>query len=77
MMISSFLSPALCRRFEMGLLLSVSLVALAAATIASCLSFDMVHLLLPRLVTGLASGGDYRHWRKLDHRRRGGKTGQP
>lgn len=56
MMISSFLSPALCRRFEMGLLLSVSLVALAAATIASCLSFDMVHLLLPRLVTGLASG---------------------
>lgn len=56
MMISSFLSPALCRRFEMGLLLSVSLVALAAATIASCLSFDMLHLLLPRLVTGLASG---------------------
>ena len=56
MMISSFLSPALCRRFEMGLLLSVSLMALAAATIASCLSFDMVHLLLPRLVTGLASG---------------------
>ncbi|MFH2503933.1 MFS transporter [Klebsiella indica] len=56
MMLSSFLSPALCRRFEMGTLLSVSLVALALATIASCLALSLAHLLLPRLVTGLASG---------------------
>ncbi|WEF30031.1 MFS transporter [Klebsiella aerogenes] len=56
MMLSSFLSPALCRRFEMGTLLSVSLILLALATIASCLTTDMAMLLAPRLLTGLASG---------------------
>ncbi|VAS24695.1 major facilitator family transporter [Klebsiella pneumoniae] len=38
MMISSFLSPALCRRVEMGVLLSGSLILLALATIASCMT---------------------------------------
>ncbi|EMO2287073.1 MFS transporter [Klebsiella variicola] len=56
MMISSFLSPALCRRVEMGVLLSGSLILLALATIASCITTDMTLLLLPRLLTGLASG---------------------
>ncbi len=56
MMISSFLSPALCRRVEMGVLLSGSLILLALATIASCMTTDMTLLLLPRLLTGLASG---------------------
>lgn len=56
MMLSSFLSPALCRRFEMGALLSVSLILLALATIASCMTTDMTLLLVPRLLTGLASG---------------------
>ncbi|HID5656940.1 TPA: MFS transporter, partial [Klebsiella pneumoniae] len=54
--ISSFLSPALCRRVEMGVLLSGSLILLALATIASCMTTDMTLLLLPRLLTGLASG---------------------
>lgn len=49
MMISSFLSPALCRRVEMGVLLSGSLILLALATIASCMTTDMTLLLLPRL----------------------------
>lgn len=56
MMISSFLSPALCRRVEMGVLLSGSLILLTLATIASCMTTDMTLLLLPRLLTGLASG---------------------
>ena len=56
MMISSFLSPALCRRVEMGVLLSGSLILLALATIASCMTTDMTLLLLPRLLTGLAHG---------------------
>ena len=56
MMISSFLSPALCRRVEMGVLLSGSLILLALAIIASCMTTDMTLLLLPRLLTGLASG---------------------
>ena len=56
MMISSFLSPSLCRRVEMGVLLSGSLILLALATIASCMTTDMTLLLLPRLLTGLASG---------------------
>ncbi|MDJ1657253.1 YbfB/YjiJ family MFS transporter, partial [Raoultella sp. Ech2A] len=56
MMLSSFLSPALCRRFEMGLLLSASLILLALATVASCLTADLPQLLLPRFLTGLASG---------------------
>ncbi|WP_148250954.1 MFS transporter [Raoultella terrigena] len=56
MMLSSFLSPALCRRFEMGALLSASLILLALATVASCLTVDLLQLLLPRFLTGLASG---------------------
>ncbi|WP_426616947.1 MFS transporter [Raoultella sp. R2A007] len=56
MMLSSFLSPALCRRFEMGHLLSASLLLLALATIASCLTVDLMPLLLPRFLTGIASG---------------------
>ena len=73
MMISSFLSPALCRRVEMGVLLSGSLILLALATIASCMTTDMTLLLLPRLLTGLASGVIIVLGRKLDHRRRGGQ----
>lgn len=72
MMISSFLSPALCRRVEMGVLLSGSLILLALATIASCMTTDMTLLLLPRLLTG-PPPGHYRTRRKLDHRRRGGQ----
>ncbi|THE43621.1 MFS transporter [Raoultella ornithinolytica] len=56
MMISSFLSPALCRRFEMGTLLTANLILLALATIASCLTVDLLPLLLPRFLTGIASG---------------------
>lgn len=56
MMLSSFLSPALCRRFEMGHLLIASLLLLALATIASCLTVDLMQLLLPRFLTGIASG---------------------
>ncbi|MGE0970270.1 MFS transporter [Klebsiella sp. WOUb02] len=56
MMLSSFLSPALCRRFEMGVLLSASLILLALATVACCLTVDLTQLLLPRFLTGLASG---------------------
>ncbi|MRT51302.1 MFS transporter [Raoultella sp. RIT712] len=56
MMLSSFLSPTLCRRFEMGHLLSASLLLLALATIASCLTVDLMPLLLPRFLTGIASG---------------------
>ena len=40
----------------MGALLSVSLILLALATIASCMTTDMTLLLVPRLLTGLASG---------------------
>ena len=65
MMISSFLSPALCRRVEMGVLLSGSLILLALATIASCMTTDMTDR------PGLR--GHYRTRRKLDHRRRGGQ----
>ncbi|VFS60897.1 MFS transporter, aromatic acid:H+ symporter (AAHS) family [Raoultella planticola] len=72
MMLSSFLSPALCRRFEIGTLLTANLILLALATIASCLTVDLQQLLLPRFLTGIASGGDHRAWRKLDNRRRGG-----
>ncbi|MEH8620699.1 MFS transporter [Klebsiella pneumoniae] len=39
-----------------GVLLSGSLILLALATIASCMTTDMTLLLLPRLLTGLASG---------------------
>ncbi|MFK3704051.1 MFS transporter [Klebsiella sp. NPDC088457] len=56
MMLSSFLSPALCRRFEMGALLIFNLLLLALATIASCLTVDLLQLLLPRFLTGIASG---------------------
>ncbi|HAT1610447.1 TPA: MFS transporter [Raoultella planticola] len=56
MMLSSFLSPALCRRFEMGTLLTANLILLALATIASCLTVDLLQLLLPRFLTGIASG---------------------
>ncbi len=40
----------------MGVLLSGSLILLALATIASCMTTDMTLLLLPRLLTYLASG---------------------
>lgn len=56
MMLSSFLSPALCRRFEMGTLLTANLILLTLATIASCLTVDLLPLLLPRFLTGIASG---------------------
>lgn len=56
MMLSSFLSPALCRRFEIGTLLTANLILLALATIASCLTADLQQLLLPRFLTGIASG---------------------
>ncbi|HHG8774877.1 TPA: MFS transporter [Raoultella planticola] len=56
MMLSSFLSPALCRRFEMGALLIFNLILLALATVASCLTVDLLQLLLPRFLTGIASG---------------------
>lgn len=56
MMLSSFLSPALCRRFEIGTLLTANLILLALATIASCLTVDLLQLLLPRFLTGIASG---------------------
>ena len=56
MMLSSFLSPALCRRFEMGSLLTANLILLALATVASCLTVDLLQLLLPRFLTGIASG---------------------
>ncbi|WP_131063720.1 MFS transporter [Raoultella planticola] len=56
MMLSSFLSPALCRRFEIGTLLTANLILLALATIASCLTVDLQLLLLPRFLTGIASG---------------------
>ncbi|WP_085397036.1 MULTISPECIES: MFS transporter [Raoultella] len=56
MMLSSFLSPALCRRFEIGTLLTANLMLLALATIASCLTVDLQQLLLPRFLTGIASG---------------------
>ncbi|HHW3953903.1 TPA: MFS transporter [Raoultella planticola] len=56
MMLSSFLSPALCRRFEIGTLLTANLSLLALATIASCLTVDLQQLLLPRFLTGIASG---------------------
>ncbi|EPL8209642.1 MFS transporter [Raoultella ornithinolytica] len=56
MMLSSFLSPALCRRFEIGTLLTANLILLALATIASCLTVDLLPLLLPRFLTGIASG---------------------
>lgn len=56
MMLSSFLSPALCRRFEIGTLLTANLMLLALATIASCLTVDLLQLLLPRFLTGIASG---------------------
>lgn len=56
MMLSSFLSPALCRRFEMGSLLTANLILLALATVASCLTVDLQQLLLPRFLTGIASG---------------------
>ena len=56
MMLSSFLSPALCRRFEIGTLLTANLILLALAAIASCLTVDLQQLLLPRFLTGIASG---------------------
>lgn len=73
MMISSFLSPALCRRVEMGVLLSGSLILLALATIASCMTTDMTLLLLPRHADRHGLRGHYRTRRKLDHWRRGGQ----
>ena len=49
MMISSFLPHPRCAGVRDGASALRQLVALAATTIASCLSFDMLHLLLPRL----------------------------
>lgn len=56
MVISSFPSPALCRRVEMGVLLSSSLALLALTAIISYMTTGMTLFLLPRLLTGLASG---------------------
>lgn len=56
MMLSSFLSPVLCRHFEVRSLIAASLVLLALATVASCMTDSPLLLILPRLFTGLSSG---------------------
>ncbi|MEQ9843024.1 MFS transporter [Pectobacterium brasiliense] len=56
MMLSSFVTPWLSRRLHASYLLSGSLIVLAASTVASFLLSHPVSLILPRLLTGLASG---------------------
>ncbi|MEI7411513.1 MFS transporter [Pectobacterium aroidearum] len=56
MMLSSFVTPWLSRHLQASYLLSGSLIILAASTIASFLLSHPVSLILPRLLTGLASG---------------------
>ncbi|MEQ9880705.1 MFS transporter [Pectobacterium brasiliense] len=56
MMLSSFVTPWLSRHLHASYLLSGSLIILAASTVASFLLSPPVSLILPRLLTGLASG---------------------
>ncbi|KHS67457.1 MFS transporter [Pectobacterium brasiliense] len=56
MMLSSFVTPWLSRHLHASYLLSGSLIVLAASTVASFLLSPPVSLILPRLLTGLASG---------------------
>ncbi|RLM20174.1 MFS transporter [Brenneria alni] len=56
MMLSSFVTPLFSRRLHARYLLSGSLIILAASTVASCLLSHPFPLILPRLLTGLASG---------------------
>ncbi|MBA0194903.1 MFS transporter [Pectobacterium brasiliense] len=56
MMLSSFVTPWLSRHLHASYLLSGSLIVLAASTVASFLLSHPVSLILPRLLTGLASG---------------------
>ncbi|MBN3070891.1 MFS transporter [Pectobacterium brasiliense] len=56
MMLSSFVTPWLSRHLHASYLLSGSLIILAASTVASFLLSHPVSLILPRLLTGLASG---------------------
>ncbi|AYH01886.1 MFS transporter [Pectobacterium parmentieri] len=56
MMLSSFVTPWLSHRLHARYLLSGSLIILAASTVASFLLSHPVSLILPRLLTGLASG---------------------
>ncbi|MGQ5290696.1 MFS transporter [Pectobacterium actinidiae] len=56
MMLSSFVTPWLSRHLHVRYLLSGSLIILAASTVASFLLSHPVSLILPRLLTGLASG---------------------
>lgn len=56
MMLSSFVTPWLSRHLHASYLLSGSLIVLAASTVASILLSHPVSLILPRLLTGLASG---------------------
>lgn len=56
MMLSSFVTPWLSRHLHASYLLSSSLIVLAASTVASFLLSHPVSLILPRLLTGLASG---------------------
>ncbi|MEQ9922333.1 MFS transporter [Pectobacterium brasiliense] len=56
MMLSSFVTPWLSRHLHASYLLSGSLIVLAASTVASFLLSHPISLILPRLLTGLASG---------------------
>lgn len=56
MMLSSFVMPWLSRHLHARYLLSSSLIILAASTVASFLLSHPITLILPRLLTGLASG---------------------
>lgn len=56
MFISSFITPALTRRMNVKILLILSLLVLSVSTVASCLLSNPWLLILPRLMTGLASG---------------------
>ncbi|MDG0797090.1 MFS transporter [Pectobacterium punjabense] len=56
MMLSSFVTPWLSRHLHARYLLSGSLIILAVSTVASFLLSHPVSLILPRLLTGLASG---------------------
>ncbi|MEQ9885046.1 MFS transporter [Pectobacterium zantedeschiae] len=56
MMLSSFITPWLSRHLHARYLLSGSLMVLAVSTIASFLLSHPASLILPRLLTGLASG---------------------
>ncbi|PRI18895.1 MFS transporter [Pectobacterium versatile] len=56
MMLSSFVTPWLSRHLHASHLLSGSLIILAASTVASFLLSHPISLILPRLLTGLASG---------------------